>query len=345
MTLAIKQEDILDTKNTFLTAMNNMLKLLEAVSRVSNSTEHLSELIDAPSKAYLSMLKESVDDKTELETLQNKWDSIGVSVRAFVQSDNRLELSHISVPKQHQRKGVGNLAMKDLTQFADKHSLMMHLTPATDWGSSKTGLEKFYKSHDFVPNKGRNKDFRVMSTMLRHPKKYNPIDIALPTLENTPEKRLPTVRDTIVPLHRKSDEFKSKFAGSHVSDPHGNPIVAYHGTPSGNEIATNGFKDSKDGIFFTNDLKTASSYRHKNSFGEHSTKVFSQHLIMKNPYHHDHQGKEWTGTREIIEKAKNLGHDGVIINNVIDHYKTNLTKAVAPSKVFVVFKKDQILPV
>jgi hypothetical protein len=79
-------------------------------------------------------------------------------------------LSKIVVPKELRGTGVGSEIMQDLINKADMEGAIIALTPDTAFGGSKGRLIQFYKSFGFVPNKGRNKDFRYRETMIRYPK-------------------------------------------------------------------------------------------------------------------------------------------------------------------------------
>ena len=79
-------------------------------------------------------------------------------------------LSKIVVPKELRGTGVGSKIMQDLINKADMEGAIIALTPDTAFGGSKGRLIQFYKSFGFVPNKGRNKDFRYRETMIRYPK-------------------------------------------------------------------------------------------------------------------------------------------------------------------------------
>jgi len=65
--------------------------------------------------------------------------------------------------------GIGSKVMNDLTDKADAEGAIIALTPDNTYGGSKTRLTQFYKRFGFVPNKGRNKDFRYRETMIRYP--------------------------------------------------------------------------------------------------------------------------------------------------------------------------------
>jgi GNAT superfamily N-acetyltransferase len=82
-----------------------------------------------------------------------------------------IKVHEIIVPPESRGQGTGTKVFEYLCKLADKLSVSIVLTPSTDLGgSSISRLKKFYKRFGFVPNKGRNKDYRVMSSMIRYPK-------------------------------------------------------------------------------------------------------------------------------------------------------------------------------
>jgi hypothetical protein len=93
------------------------------------------------------------------------------------ESDKRIQLSKVVVPKTARGTGVGSDFMKDLTKYADNKALRVDLTPSTSFGgSSITRLTSFYKKFGFVSNFGKNKDYEISDTMYRLPeaKRNNP---------------------------------------------------------------------------------------------------------------------------------------------------------------------------
>jgi len=93
-------------------------------------------------------------------------------------------VSTIRVQRDRHREGIGSQVMQEITSWADDKGAVLVLTPASDGRGfpSKTKLKSWYRRFGFVPNKGRNKDYRYMDTMIRRPKaKANPT--ALPTSE------------------------------------------------------------------------------------------------------------------------------------------------------------------
>lgn len=68
-------------------------------------------------------------------------------------------------------------------------------------------------------------------------------------------------------------------------------------------------------------------------------------LAMKNPLVHDFKGESWRekSFNELIDKAREEGHDGVVFQNVTDP-AVDKPWAAQPSNVYAVFKQSQIIP-
>lgn len=86
------------------------------------------------------------------------------------QSGDKAVLSRVVVPKSARNQGRGSEFMAALVRAADDDSARLGLSPSSDFGGSKGRLEEFYRRFGFVPNKGRNKDFEFMESMVRAPK-------------------------------------------------------------------------------------------------------------------------------------------------------------------------------
>ena len=107
-----------------------------------------------------------------------------------------------------------------------------------------------------------------------------------------------------------------------LSDAEGNTITAFRGVVG----AWSGLIN-QDGIgFFTDKLKLAADYA--DSLAE-SGKVYQANLSFKNPLEVEGNGAKWDEidfngvkktTDEIVELAKQLGHDGVIFKNIRDGF-------------------------
>ena len=99
---------------------------------------------------------------------------------AFVaKSGDAILLSELVIPKEERGGGSGSAFMAELTRYADENGMNIVLTADGDYGGSKIGQQRFYRRHGFVPNAGRNKDFRYRENMIRRPAdaiRYNVVD-------------------------------------------------------------------------------------------------------------------------------------------------------------------------
>lgn len=148
--------------------------LLSAVDACKLSTiRNNSRLKDQKGKDPLGydLGEEPIDEVQALEMLTVGWARLGVEIDAFLYADKReLHLSRIEVEKRRRRQGLGTKVMEDLTEYADRYSLLMTLSPATDFGgTSVERLKRFYRRFGFVSNKGRHKDFTLHDSMYRRP--------------------------------------------------------------------------------------------------------------------------------------------------------------------------------
>jgi GNAT superfamily N-acetyltransferase len=86
--------------------------------------------------------------------------------------DDAIYIQIITIKKEFRGQGYGKKIIKEIKDFADKYDLTIYLSPEPEKGY-KEKLSKFYKSHGFVDNKGRKKDYRLSSmfgrTMYRRP--------------------------------------------------------------------------------------------------------------------------------------------------------------------------------
>lgn len=77
-----------------------------------------------------------------------------------------VELKLIQVSKENRGSGIGSQIMEEITDWADANNKIVVLSPSE---VKRNKLIKWYKTFDFVENKGRNKDFRFMNRMIRYP--------------------------------------------------------------------------------------------------------------------------------------------------------------------------------
>jgi hypothetical protein len=89
------------------------------------------------------------------------------------ENDFGLVLSAIVINKDARNSGIGSKVMTDLIEYSEQQNKIIALTPSNSYGGSKGRLISFYKSFGFAMNKGGNKDFRFMETMIRYPSTMN----------------------------------------------------------------------------------------------------------------------------------------------------------------------------
>jgi len=116
---------------------------------------------------------ENLDDdiQKELDGIIDTYEKLGMSLWIYyTKSNNTIKISSIKIKdKSLRRKGLGYSLMDEITSLADRNSLICILT-ADGSETPVSVLKRFYGNFGFVPNKGRNKDFRFMETMIRIPK-------------------------------------------------------------------------------------------------------------------------------------------------------------------------------
>lgn len=156
-----------------------------------------------------------------------------------------------------------------------------------------------------------------------------------------------------------SDAFKAWFGDSKVVDADGKPLVVYHGTRATFEAFSvsakgsrkTGDADASKGFFFATSRETAQTYaaadtrgeKLKEALGLSGGKVLETYLSIQNPFEFDFGGREYRSWEfaDIIEAAKEAGHDGVLIRNVIDTGFADIDAASA-TDVWVAFQPTQI---
>lgn len=129
--------------------------------------------------------------------------------------------------------------------------------------------------------------------------------------------KLPEVKD--IKIRVSNDDYSNT---SLLSDEEGKTITAFRGVKN----AWSGVVNDKEIAFFTDQLELAADYA--DSLAE-SGKIYAANLSFKNPLEIDGNGAIWNEiefdgikrtTDEIVEIAKQLGHDGVIFRNIRDGF-------------------------
>ena len=117
-------------------------------------------------RKYINIM-ENIEE-TFSEKVENELDSMmkrtGLDkfshVNFFEMSPIDLEVTHIGVNAEHRGKGFGNRLMDYLTNLADKYSVTLYLSPATDAnpeeGLGYEDLRAWYESWNFERMSGRD---------------------------------------------------------------------------------------------------------------------------------------------------------------------------------------------
>ena len=114
-----------------------------------------------------------------------------------------LRLHSIILKDDIKEGGFGTKIMEDIIKYADNNNKIVVLTASNSYGSAKGRLIEFYKRFGFVPNKGRNKDYRFQDTMIREPKTMN--EDKIKAIE---ESELPLIKRKIITKLREHTNIK-----------------------------------------------------------------------------------------------------------------------------------------
>ena len=170
---------------------------------------------------------------------------------------------------------------------------------------------------------------------------------------------------------KEQKAFYNWFGDSKAVDKDGAPLVVYHGSPDARFVNEDGiFATMKDrmlkygatpeskraadrerGFFFTTSRAVAKTYAdpHRSfDYQNAEESVIPTYLSIKNPLEFDATGLHWREAQKQISKddfiarAKDAGHDGVVIRNVRDSYDSMRGGKDPLSDVYVAFKSEQI---
>lgn len=138
--------------------------------------------------------------------------------------------------------------------------------------------------------------------------------------------------------------------------------VYYHGAPDARPIRAGGFADpyaehrsSPKPFFFSSHKRVADSYaddRRAWDYQGAEAETIPVFLKMQNPKHLEWRGRTFMGRdadgvgfslHDEIDKARDEGHDSVIVNNIDDTYHALGEPKGRPGNVTVVFDARQIL--
>ena len=142
-------------------ANDKLHQLLDRIGKASN----ISDLMNGEVVGINPKHPDGASAKKHTDTAFNE----EVEVSLHGDAKKGYVLSKIKVSGDERNAGQGTKAMQDIVDRMDREGAVIALTPDDAFGGNKNRLIKFYKRFGFVPNKGRNKDFRFRETMIRYP--------------------------------------------------------------------------------------------------------------------------------------------------------------------------------
>ena len=125
-------------------------------------------------KTFAQFIAEAKESKPPQEVLAKIAKAYGRKHRgvnvdtSHSEKAGNIRVNQLWVPPHLQGKGIGTRVMKGLGKYADKTGKKITLNQDPDPGK-KEKLAKFYKSHGFQANKGKQRDFSTSDSYIRHP--------------------------------------------------------------------------------------------------------------------------------------------------------------------------------
>lgn len=134
----------------------------------------------------------------------------GVNVDAsYDKKTNSIRVNQLFVPPASQGKGIGTRVMRGLGKYADKNNMKVSLNQDPDKGK-KAKLQKFYRGHGFVPNRGKNKDFSTKDSYIRKPQIKEDFKDLTPAKEKRVMDRMGELTRDVQVLGAKAKEMRGK---------------------------------------------------------------------------------------------------------------------------------------
>lgn len=249
------------------------------------------------------------DMSEKMITTDETWEKLkqfGIEkIRNFAESEGiRREISRNGLTERETRELIRQYKKK-----VDKRRTNSFMPKS---GETRTEIQRIYDDENGTKRTGRGKARGKFS------------------LKSLDSSSLDTVENNTDNVQIKSGNFKNWFGdwennpskASKVVNEDGTPKVVYHGTDKGGfYVFDPKMSDDKISLFFSDSKVTSNSYAQSDN-----QQLYEVYLAIKKPYVIDAKGHMWNElddklgntTREIAEKAKNQGYDGVIIENVRD---------------------------
>lgn len=305
------------------TALKNVISLNKALNKRTLSEDEEKDLVGY-SQRYLSLGKDLSEDQ---EDVFYDYADDYKNMTVQIQNMTEVQLSEIEKLKTAQKEVIEQ-PMSDTSatsviekQVEETTEAVEKLTQAEkEAGEQANKLEKDFSSL-FV----NEEDIKKLTTLVEdfNSKSQLKVDVdikeAIINTETIQEKidNLPEIKDIEIRIH--DNDYSSTPL---LSDEEGKVVTAFRGVTN----AWSGLINDKGISFFTDKLELAADYA--DSLAE-SGKIYSANLSFKNPLEVDGKGAIWNEiefdgikktTDEIVQIAKQLGHDGIIFKNIRDGF-------------------------
>lgn len=268
-----------------------------------------------------------------------------------------------AVPKDGAKKIIGGDWVATVRQYAKDHGeaalggdykILSATVSARDLFTSGDSFAEYgYHPQPFKPEfpKSESAKSKSLADAAENFATSHPDSVGLTTLNQSQPGAAQT----------EAEAFKRWFGDSKVVDAQGKPLVVYHGSPDLRFLNDGGEFKSEKGRYgfgrvdaahwFAAAERTAKSYadpRRAFDYQRAEEGVIPVYLKMENPLIVDGKGQKWRDaqksgkTTDVIEEARQGGHDGVIIRNVRDNYQTGVTAGDQATDTYVVWESSQI---
>ena len=134
---------------------------------INETSALMGKALESPEALSEAVGLFGIGGMTKAGKVLNRVDDVRVD---SMMRDNVLEIGRIETPKKLRGKGLAEKKLKEILNKADKDGVYVALSPSSDFGASKSRLDKWYKKHGFVRNIGKNKNYSTTESMIREPK-------------------------------------------------------------------------------------------------------------------------------------------------------------------------------
>ena len=301
------------------TALKNVISLNKALDKRTLSEEEEKDLVGF-SQRYLSLGKDLSEDQEDTfydyaDDYKKMITEITNMTEKQLAEIDKLKVAQNEVLEQPVATSTMEKQVEETVEAVEKLA-----QAEKEAGEQANKLEKDF-SNVFV----NEEEIKKLTTLVEdfNAKSQLKVDVdikeALVNTETIQEKidKLPEVKDIKIRVH-DTDYSNTSL----LSDEEGKTITAFRGVKN----AWSGLVNDKGIAFFTDQLELAADYADSLA---NSGKIYSANLSFKNPLEIDGNGAVWNEiefdgikrtTDEIVELAKQLGHDGVIFRNIRDGF-------------------------